>query len=207
MSAAQEINLLQADLRATAPLLSAQLILLAVGGFALMLVLISTFAGKRAEAETKIVEGLIAQKSQETTRLEELEREVAKIAADPVLAAQVGDLEVETERRRALVMAVEKRALGSAHGFSPQLEGLAKRTLAGVWLRQIWIDRGGEGLALSGSALDAELLPQWIQGMGEEAGLAGRAFQTVRIQKSDPKSGARPGSIDFALATGVESPP
>jgi hypothetical protein len=207
MSVAQEINLFQPGLRAVAPALSARLILRALGGLVLALVLIYGFARERADTETKSVARLVAQKTQTTAKLEELELRVSKVAPDPALAAQVRDLAIETETRRVLVKAVEKRALGSAHGFSPQLEGLAKRTLAGVWLRQIKIERGGEGLALAGSALDAKLVPQWLEGMREEAGLAGRAFQTVRIQRSDPKTSAPQGSIDFALATGEASLP
>jgi hypothetical protein len=207
VTVAQEINLLQIDLRAPQSMLSARLVLWAVGALALALVLISSLGARRAADETAAVASLVVQKTQATTRVGELEVEVAAITADPALAAEVGALEIETGMRRALVTAVEKRALGGAQGFSPQLEGLAKRTLSGVWLRQIMIDRGGEGLALSGSALDAELLPRWIEGMRAEAGLAGRAFQTVRIEKRDPKSGAAPGTIDFALATSDESPP
>lgn len=207
MSVAQEINLFQPGLHAAAPALSARLILRALAGLVLALVLIYGFARKQADSETQTVARLAAQKSQTTARLEELERQVAGVVADPVLAAQVRDLGIETEARRTLVKAVEKRALGSAHGFSPQLEGLAKRTLDGVWLHQIRIERGGEGLALAGHALDAKLVPEWLEGMREAPGLAGRAFQTVRIQRSDPKTGAPQGSIDFALATGEETPP
>ncbi len=207
MSVAQEINLYQPGLRAAAPALSARLILRAVGGLALALVLFYGFARQRAETETRSVARLAAQKTETTAKLEQLELQVAKVSADPVLAAEVRDLGIETETRRLLVKAVEKRALGSAHGFSPQLEGLARRTLDGVWLQQIKIERGGEGLSLAGRALDAKLVPQWLEGMREQAGLAGRAFQTVRIQRSNPKSGAPPGAIDFALATGEEAPP
>ena len=207
MSVVQDNNLFQPELRAQAPALSARLILRAIGGLTLALVLIYGFASKRADTETRNVARLSTQKTHTTARLEELERQVSKVVADPVLAAQVRDLGVETETRRVLVLAVERRALGSAHGFSPQLEGLAKRTLDGVWLHQIKIERGGDGLALAGSALHPELLPQWLEGMREEPGLAGRAFQTVRIQRSDPAKGATPGSIDFALATGEAPSP
>jgi hypothetical protein len=207
VSVAQEINLFQPELRAPAPALSARLILRAVGGLALALVLFYGFASKRADTETKVVARLETQKTETTARLEGLELQVSKLIADPTLAAEVRNLGIETETRRALVRAVEKRALGSSNGFSPQLEGLAKHTLEGVWLHQIKIEHGGEGLALAGSALNAELLPHWLEGMRDEPGLSGRAFQTVRIQPSDPDTGATHGTIDFALATGEEFSP
>jgi Fimbrial assembly protein (PilN) len=206
MSIAQEINLFQPGLRAPLPALSARLILRALGGVVLALVLVYGFARQRAGTETQIVSRLEAEKSRTTARLEELERQVAARVPDPALAVEVRDLAVETEARRVLVKAVEKRALGTARGFSPQLEGLAKRTLDGVWLGRISIERGGEGLAISGHALDAKLVPEWLERMREEPGLAGRAFQTVRIEKTAPKKDARPGVIDFALATGDEVP-
>ncbi|MEX2205330.1 MAG: hypothetical protein WEF50_03775 [Myxococcota bacterium] len=206
-SAVQEVNLFQPGLRPPAPALAARLILRAIGGLALALLLLYGFASQRARSEAKTVATLLAHKSQATARLEELEQQISKRTADPVLAAEVRELGGEVETRRTLVTAVEARALGSAQGFSPQLEGLAKRTHEGVWLHQIKIERGGAGLALAGRALAPELLPEWLEGMGQEAGLAGRTFQLVRVQRPDPKTGAAQGSIDFALATGEVSSP
>ena len=54
--------------------------------------------------------------------------------------------------------------------------------------------------------LDAKLVPEWILGMREEPGLAGRAFQTVRIEQPDADKAALPGAIDFSLATGDTAP-
>jgi len=205
-AALQEINLFQPGLRPPAPSLSARLILRALGGVVVFLVLVYGFARHRAGAETEAVAQLEAQKTRAEQRMEELEKKVSERAPDVTLAQEVKDLADETEVRRALVSAVEKRALGSAHGFSPQLEGLAKRTQDGVWLGEVKIERGGESLALVGHALDAKLVPEWILGMREEPGLAGRAFQTVRIEQPDADKAVLPGAIDFSLATGDSAP-
>jgi MSHA biogenesis protein MshI len=205
---AQVVNLFQPGLRAPAPALSARLIVRAFAGVALVLLVIYGIARTRAGSERETIVTLEAQRTQTTQRLEELEKQVATRAPDAALAAEVKALTADTEQRRVLVRAVEQRALGTTQGFSPQLAGLARRRVPGVWLGRIRIDRGGDGLALSGHALEAKLVPEWLQELREEPGFSGRAFQTVRIEKGDPeKSKTPPGAIDFALATGDEARP
>lgn len=151
-------------------------------------------------------------------RLQDIEARAAALgaerrAADDRLAqlrerlqavrAQAGDddasapLRAELAAKRRLLEYLDSGPIARRGGFSPYLEGLARRTVEGVWLSAVDIRAGGERLRLDGHALGAEGVPALIAALGEEDTYSGHAFRTLAIERPQDAD----WRVDFVLAS------
>lgn len=116
-------------------------------------------------------------------------------------AADDGDpaapLRAELAAKRRLLEYLDSGPIARRGGFSPYLEGLARRTIEGVWLSGIEIRAGGERLRLDGHAVGAERVPALIAALGEEDSYRGHAFRTLAIERPSDAD----WRVDFVLAS------
>lgn len=108
-------------------------------------------------------------------------------------------LRAELAAKRRLLEYLDSGPIARRGGFSPYLEGLARRTIEGVWLSAIDIRAGGERLRLDGHAVDAERVPALMAALGEEDSYSGHAFRTLAIERPADAS----WRVDFVLASGA----
>jgi hypothetical protein len=119
-----------------------------------------------------------------------------------VLSAQLA------ERTRALEL-LRSGALGEPRGFAPRLQALARQHLEGVWLEELLLGGGPNGLVLRGRCVDPELLPKYLHLLTTEPELSGARFDEViidRFKEGDKVQGARKQQNPFAhfsIANGV----
>jgi len=102
------------------------------------------------------------------------------------------------EKRRALNYLSGNNA-GNTSGFSFLMQGLGKKRddINDLWLKKIKFSRGGYDLHLSGSSYQPDLLPKFIQALGEEEIYKDREFKEIKILRSvDNKK-----MMDFVLDT------
>lgn len=123
---------------------------------------------------------------------ERLEAARATGEADPAAA-----LRAELAAKRRLLAYLDSGPIARRGGFSPYLEGLARRTVDGVWLSAIDIRAGGERLRLAGHALAAEQVPALMAALGEEETYSGQVFRMLAIDRP-PDADWR---VDFVLAS------
>jgi len=91
-----------------------------------------------------------------------------------ILSAQLA------ERTKALEM-LRNGAAGEPRGFAPRLQALARQHTEGVWLDELLLGGGRNGLVLRGRCTDAELVPKYLQLLTQEPELAGARFDEVVI--------------------------
>ncbi len=99
--------------------------------------------------------------------------------------------------KNRLLEALASHGLANREGFSEHLLGLARQRVDAVWLKRIRIHNGGRSLALAGSSLRPEAVPELIEQLGPEPAYVGREFQALLMQV--PEEGQP--IIDFALST------
>ena len=155
---------------------------------------VSAWSHARLRSE---VEALEAQHAVRAARVEELGAQLSARGQDAALKVRVAALSAERDTKVRLLRQLSGESLGNTRGWSSYLEALGRHPIAGLWLREIRIDRGGLGLALSGTSLEAEGVPRLLQDLSEEEPYAGKRFRTFRIDRSK----ARPGGVDFFLGT------
>jgi len=161
------------------------------------------------------VAGLTAYYFAERSRLEALEQRVAHLEADysqqqagvkrsgdraregADLDRRIARLTAERRAKGHVLNLLAGRAVGNTDGFSAYLEGLARQTQSGVWLRRIAIRGGGNDLTLAGSALDPKLVPRYLKRLSAQAPYKGTAFRTFKMSR---RTDAGP-SVDFAVGT------
>lgn len=85
--------------------------------------------------------------------------------------------------------------------FSSYFEGLARRTLEGLWLEDIHIQEGGQSIKLVGGTYQAKLIPKWLKTLKKEPAFQGITFQSATLgKKSDDGD-----SLRFSLLTHRET--
>lgn len=88
---------------------------------------------------------------------------------------------------------------GNMTGFSFLLRGLGRKRdiINDLWLKKIKFSHGGYHLRLSGSSYQADLLPKFIQALGDEEIYKDREFRELKISRSDGNK----KTVDFVLDT------
>lgn len=109
-------------------------------------------------------------------------------ARSKALESEVARLEAEINRRRGTLQALSTGELGNTEGFSEFLAALGRQALPGVWLTRIRVDDAGNGLAMEGRALRAELLPAYLRGLSREPMMQGRRVTEMKVATA-----AKPG--------------
>lgn len=175
-----------------------------IGGAALVtLALVYGYALWRAAQAESHLEALRVQRAAETTRVADLATLYPPTPVDAALEAEVAQLTRERDAKSRLLQLLATHELGNRTGFSEHAAGLARQRVNGLWLRSVHIGEGGDDIALAGSALQPELVPRFLQALGDEAVFAGRAFASLRIERSKDD----PAVLDFALRTHAEETP
>lgn len=129
-----------------------------------------------------------------TARLEALRRLYPERAGDAELEARVQRLTKELEARARIAAQLGSGAGGNTQGFSVYLTGLARQRPAPLWLTFIGISHGGSQLRLSGSTLQPEAVPQFLQRLSAEPVFAGTGFRHLQILREESSD-----RVDFTV--------
>jgi hypothetical protein len=125
-------------------------------------------------------------------------------AGDPALTAldqRIAGLE-STRQEHALLLAGMARLAGDRSGFAPYLVALSQQRLQGLWLTGVQLGMGGHSARLSGVALEAGLIPRYLEQLPEDPRLQGLDFSQVQINR---RTGDSRG-LTFSLQT-RDAPP
>ncbi len=172
----QQINLLDAALIGTKKRLGANQLVLAWAGFAVVLVLITSW-------QSASLWWLQDEASQTQAEVERVRQEnILQRANTPdpaALQAQVAEL-LAQQNQQAQLMALLRQQ--KSMSFSPYLAGLAKARVDNLWLSEIYISHGATRMInLKGSTLDASLVPVMLRNLAEQEQFRGQRFDQFEI--------------------------
>jgi hypothetical protein len=204
----QYINLYAASLREQRPFpaavhVAAACLVAAVAVFGWSRVTVS-----RADDLAEQARALDARLAAEREQITALGRTLASRKADAVVAEAVAASEAQLARRREVLALLDGGGTGTTSGFAEVLRGFARQSMQGLWLTSFDIAAGGEELAISGRALDAELVPKYIRRLNAEKVFQGRSFAALKVAPAQKpvSAAAKPGgaNIDGAEPAYVE---
>jgi hypothetical protein len=193
----QQINLYQPMLREQRRALSAASMLQVSAALVAGLLLVYGYGSWRLQGLAGEVGRLAAARDAAAARLAQMERELPRPERSASLAAEVERLGRELAGKQRLVGMLGTGEIGSREGFSAHLAGLARQHVDGTWMTAVEIARGGASLSIQGRATRAELVPEYVQRLGQEQALVGARFATVRLEDGD-------GQVRFRLGTESE---
>jgi hypothetical protein len=180
----QQINLYQPIFRKQRQIFSALTMLQALGVVTLtMLGLYGYGLAKVGALEAEVLQ-LEGREKALTTQL---------MRIDPALSAnRRAELEAEVRRLNAtlldqqrLIDVLREQPLGRTEGFSGYLAALARQRTPELWLTEIGINGGTAAIELAGRSLSPELVPAYMQRLGQEPALAGQQFDRFEIELDD----------------------
>ncbi|WP_019341533.1 PilN domain-containing protein [Stutzerimonas stutzeri] len=126
------------------------------------------------------------QAAQAEARLDVVKADFREPTLDPQLPLQLAEREAENRELQRLADHLKTLDAQRSSGFSALLQGLADRhPPQGLWLTRIRLQAGGDELALQGLTQDQELLPLYLQSLGQSSAFSGRAFARFDLQRDD----------------------
>jgi hypothetical protein len=127
---------------------------------------------------------------------------------EKLLDARMAELEA---RLRAAEQFLAQAGLARASsGYVEPLWALARQRVEGVWLTAVTLTGDAGELSLTGRALRAELVPQYIERLTRDPALRGRRFATLAIEReaakksSDDNSPFTAEAVTFRLSSAAE---
>lgn len=179
----QQVNLYQLSTASAGVKLSATTLCAGLSVVIVALVAISTF-GARQSAKLEQQLAVLSQQQQKQQQLvEALAANVgAKAPAQTTnIATQLTLVQQQLSDRKQALALLRAGVAGQPEGFANRLEALARRHVDGVWLDHVSL--AATGIAnLRGDALDADLVPRYLQELAAERALQGSRFDEFVIE-------------------------
>lgn len=122
-------------------------------------------------------------------RLKSLPVPVKLPEEEKALDAKAAELEARAAQNELLLAQSAPPALNRE--YIEPLRALARQRMEGVWLTNVSLAGESGELSLSGRALEAALVPQYIERLREDPALKGRRFATLDIGEAEPEKGGK----------------
>lgn len=130
----------------------------------------------QAEAAARQQENLLA-----TARASFVEPQL-----DSSLPLELAAREAENQHLQRLIGYLQVLASQRQSGFVGPLQALAEQhPQSGLWLSAISLTAGGRDMRLQGHSQDQELLPQYLQRLGQSPLFQGREFARFDVQRGE----------------------
>jgi hypothetical protein len=116
----------------------------------------------------------------------------------------VARTESQLQDRRRVVEYLRGGDLGNTEGYSAYMRAFARQIISGLWLTGFNIQGAGTEIAIDGRTLRAELVPAYIDRLGKEETLQGKAFANLemklpKVEKTGAEAAPLPPYIEFRI--------
>ena len=191
----QQINLYQERFQKKKLLLSAKQL---AGLLVILLVSIALMSSLlQIELDHARQQNLAIKASQEkiSDELNAANAELTQLLADNRTERKIADISREISARKKVLSFVDANQFGSGQGFSPYLLALSNLQVSNVWLDEIALAENY--VRLRGSALSADLIPEYFNRFSEESIFQGSRFHIFQLGRNE----ATAWKVDFEIAT------
>jgi Tfp pilus assembly protein PilN len=137
-------------------------------------------------------------------RFKKLSFELSPDRANQELNASLKSAEEQIATRRVLLDRLGADVSAGSTGYSALLHALSRQHVDGVWLTGVRVDSGSQQITVKGRARSADLIAPYMERLGTEPILKGKAFRKLEV--TGESAGAVAASIEFVLTT-VETRP
>ncbi len=191
----QQVNLYQERFREKRIWLSAVHML--VLGLALLLALVASGYWYQQQFHAAQLQHRILQDQQQqaTEHMQAMRNQLQKLLADDRLDRNIKQVSQAISVRKRLIQFMQQNHFGADGGFSRYLAGLSEISVKDVWLNDISLSRND--IELSGSALKAELIPDYFSRLKQSRMFSGRQFDMFEVNRQAQQQ----WKVDFQIAS------
>ncbi len=194
----QQINLYQPMFRKQKVVFSAMTMLQVSGFFLVLMSAIYAYQLIKLAPYEEQLTTIDKELEQLNRQIESLEEKI-DTGGSKLLLSEIAKLTTQLEQRELIAQILGSRSFGNAAGFSAYMESFARGHVEGTWLTNVNIKAGGSQLGLKGKTLSSELVPIYIQRLGEEERIKGSSFNVMEIARVEKEDGDI--EINFLLRT------
>lgn len=147
-----------------------QLILLAYGQFVL----------------GKLEQDAVAGKAASEAKQEEFNQAMAAYRPrerDPLLVSEIAQVQADIGALKRVESVLTAGSLGNTGGYSEYFRAFARQNVAGLWLRGVTIIGAGIDISVRGRAMQAAMIPGYIQRLTAEPVMKGKTFAGLEIER------------------------
>lgn len=183
-----QINLVNPDLIPTQAVFPLKSVVQALGFIALGLSLLVWFAQNQVQQLQLEAEASQQRLSAQKDRITRLAEVVGLRKPNPEVAAQLLEIQNEKAALKQINELLHTGGTpGTANGYSNHLYGLAQQTTPGVWLTGLAFHNNQ--MSLEGMALNADVLPSYLNVLQKVPSLKGQSFSIFEMKKDEePKA-------------------
>ena len=196
----QQVNLYQPTVRKRWKLFSIQMTLSIALAMSVILMAVYYSAYRNQQEIAMSLQKTKLQEEGQLKRMAELQTKLYPKSKSQQMEQKLDLLKAERRQKYRVLNRLQDQRISNTAGFSTYFEALANQRLPELWLTRIRIHEGGEQLFLDGSALQADLVPQYLQRLATEAAYKGRVFQTFTLTRPEDEA----WHMDFSIGTQVD---
>jgi len=195
----QQVNLYTSELRPVKQRLSfgtCVLLMLLVAALVLSAMGYGSWQNRQLASQANALERQTAQLQQ---AVETLSAQVEQRQPDPELELALGRVTETISRRQRLLERVEGLTANHQAGFSGRMAALARQIPDNLWLTSITLESSPASLRLEGRTRAPELVPGYLEQLGNESVFAGETFRHFELSRPAEEQGS--GWVEFRMAT------
>ena len=126
---------------------------------------------------------------------------------DTRLAAEIAQASADIAALKRVEMVLTQGSLGNTEGYSEYFRVFARQNVSGLWLLRVSIIGAGLDMSLHGRAMQAALIPAYIQRLTGERVMQGTSFAELQIERPVASvTGAAPAGAAAPAADAVAAP-
>jgi len=188
----QQINLYQPIFRKEKIIFSAQTIVWLTLGLIVLLIAWSLLIGQRINSLEAELERQQDAEQRAIGQLSELQSSMPSDQPDAALQAQVERLRERRDGLRESLTALERRMPATEVNLLGRLDALASKVPEGLWLSSILMADQGQTLTVGGNALEARLVPGWLNELSRIEQFSGMGFRQIHLsERPEDQPGVR----------------
>jgi hypothetical protein len=207
----QQVNLYQPIFREEQKLFSARTIGAGLGVIAVALLMIALYSSWQIAMLNRQLKAIQTQDQLHAQLVAASNALFENGETEKALTSRINGLAAELDRRQQALRYLGSGAAAAHGGFATRMEALAREQIEGLWLKGAVFTAESGRFALTGSAVNAELVPLYLARLAHEPSLAGAKLDSLEISqpKGDPKGVEKPGQqahVDFVVSSSARAP-
>lgn len=179
----QQINLHQPIFRRERKSFAAMTVVSTLGLAALALTAFSGYTARSIDRLQREVAQLTEQQAQQQAQLLKVGELHARAARRSDVEARVKSLTTTLSERAQALQVLQSGAAGQTSGFAARMEALARRHVDGLWIDGLAMSGTHSAMSISGSSVDADIVPKYLRSLSSEAVLNGTRFDDFVIER------------------------
>lgn len=201
----QQINLHQPIFRRERKSFSAVSVAATLGVVAVVLTAFSAYTARSVDSLQKQVAQLTEQQAQQQAQLLKVGELHSRTARRSDVEARVKALTASLSERTQALQVLQSGAAGQTSGFAARMEALARRHIDGLWIDGLAMSGTQSTISISGSSVNADIVPAYLRSLSGEAVLNGTRFDDFVIER--PESGNKEPGKTVRFRAGSKSLP